>query len=55
MTEDEPLKFCSVLLNLVKDMHIRFADLLKLSVPRWVVQLFSANPADLKFVVQLRV
>ena len=48
MTEDERLKHCSHLHNLVEDMHIRFADLVNLDVPRWVIQPFSADPADLK-------
>ena len=33
-------------------MHIRFADLVNLNVPRWVIQPFSADPADLKVELQ---
>ena len=51
-TEDERLKYCSHLHNLVEEMHTRFADLVNLNVPRWVIQLFSADPADLKVEVQ---
>ena len=29
-------------------MHIRFADLVNLNVPRWLIQPYSADPADLK-------
>ena len=29
-------------------MHIRFANLVNLNVPHWVIQPFSADPADLK-------
>ena len=52
VTEDERLKYCSHLHNLVEEMHTRFADLVNLNVPRWVIQLFSADPADLKVEVQ---
>ena len=48
VTEDEQLKYCLHLHNLVKDMHIRFADLINLNVPSWVIQPISADPADLK-------
>ena len=33
-------------------MHIRFADLVNLNVPRWIIQPFSADPADLKVELQ---
>ena len=33
-------------------MHIRFADLVNLNVPGWVIQPFSAYPADLKAELQ---
>ena len=29
-------------------MHIRFADLVNLNVPRWLIQPYSADLADLK-------
>ena len=32
VTEDERIKYCSHLHNLVEDMHIRFADLINLAV-----------------------
>ena len=51
-TEDERLRYCSHLHNLVEDMHIRFADLLSLDVPRWVIQPFSTDPADLRVELQ---
>ena len=51
-TEDERLKYCSHLHNLVEDMHIRFADLINLTVPRGVIQSFSADAADLKVELQ---
>ena len=44
---DERLRYCSHLHNLVEDMHIRFADL-SFNVPRWVIQPFSTDPADLQ-------
>ena len=34
-TENERLKHCSLLHNLVEDMHIRFADFVNLKVPKW--------------------
>ena len=37
VTEDERFKYCWHLHNLVEDMHIRFADLINLTVPRWVI------------------
>ena len=39
VTEDERLKYryCSHLHNLVEDMHIRFANLVSLNVPHWVI------------------
>ena len=33
-------------------MHIRFADLINLTVPRWVIQPFSADSAHLKVELQ---
>ena len=33
-------------------MHIRFADLVNLNVPRWAIQPFSVDPADLKVELQ---
>ena len=33
-------------------MHIRFADLVNLNVPRGVIQPFSADPADLNVELQ---
>ena len=52
VTEDKGLKYCSHIHNLVEDMHIRFADLVILNVPRWVIQPFSADPPDLKVELQ---
>ena len=52
VTEDERLKYCSHLHNPVEDMHIRFADLVNLNVPRWLIQPFSADPADLRVELQ---
>ena len=48
ITENKQLKCCSHLHNVVKDMHIHFADILTLSVPRWLIQSFSTDPNDLK-------
>ena len=50
---NERLKYSADLYNLVEDMHIRFSDLVNLNVPRWVIQPFSADPADLK--VELKI
>nr|XP_039259580.1 SCAN domain-containing protein 3-like [Styela clava] len=52
VTENERLKYCARLQNLVEDMNIRFEDLISLTVPRWIVQPFSAEPADLKVELQ---
>lgn len=52
VTEIERLKYYLHLHNLVEDMHIRFADLVNLNVPRWVIEPFSADPADLKVELQ---
>nr|XP_039259582.1 SCAN domain-containing protein 3-like [Styela clava] len=52
VTENERLKYCAHLQNLVEDMNIRFEDLISLTVPRWIVQPFSAEPADLKVELQ---
>ena len=53
VAEDERLiKYCSHLHNLVEDMHIRFADLINLTVPRWIIQPFFADAADL--IVELQ-
>ena len=46
--EDERLKCCLYLHNLVEDMHIRFADFINLKVPRSITQPFCADPADIK-------
>ena len=47
VTKNERLKYCLHLHNLVEDMHIRFADLVNINAPRWVIQLFSADSAGL--------
>ena len=52
VTEDERLKYCSHLHNPVEDMHIRFAGPVNLNVPRWLIQPFSADPADLRVELQ---
>ena len=52
VTENKRLNYCSYLHNLVEDMHIRFADLVNLNVPCWVIQSFFADPADLKVELQ---
>ena len=52
VTEDERLRYCLHLHNLVEDMHIRFADLFNLNVPHWEIQQFPANPAGLKVELQ---
>ena len=52
VTEDKRLKYCSHLHNLVEDMHIRFADLINVTVTHRVIQPFFADPADLKVELQ---
>ena len=36
----------------MEDLHICFADLINLTVPRWVNQPLSSDPADLKVELQ---
>ena len=52
LTENERLKYYSHLHNLQGPIHIRFADLVSLNLPRWIIQTFSANSADLKAELQ---
>ena len=52
VTEDERLKYYLHLHNLVEDMHIHSADLVNLNAPRWVIQPFSTDAADLKVELQ---
>ena len=52
VTKNERLKYCFHLHNLVEDMHIRFADLVNINAPRWVIQLFSADSTGLNVELQ---
>ena len=51
-TEDERLRYCSHLHNLVDDMHIRLTDLISLNLPRRMFQPFSTDSADLNVKLQ---
>ena len=52
VTEEERLKYCSHLDTLLEDMKIRFADLVDLHVPSWVLKPFCAEPTDIELELQ---
>ena len=52
VTEYKQFKYRSHLHNLVEDMHIRFADLINLTVSRWIIPPFPADPENRKLELQ---
>jgi len=52
VTEEDRQKYCSHLDTLLIDMNTRFADLIGLQVPDWVIKPFSAEPADIEIELQ---
>lgn len=52
VSQDEILRYCEHLNNLIEDFEIRFDDLISLNVPIWISQPFTADPMHIKTELQ---